>query len=222
MLPPHVVIEQAAVGGAVNVRMRHIHPVALDRSGHAADKDNRAVALHPLHDSHMGQGIVYETVPIVVPGIIEKHQIAGLYDRTAMELAMLAKMVIDQTHAVGLAVCSTSFKEVDAVGEVDGSGHSGTIVRDAAALALDRFRADQVDGGLYDRPFAKVGLGCAAAVGKRGNRLAETLGCRCSAGAQGGADKQGAQRVRESGHTDLSIAGLQNHARWQRLTAGWK
>ena len=211
MFPAHVVIEQAAVGGAVNMRVGHVHPVSLDRSGHAADKDNRAVALHPLYDSHMGQGIVDEAVSVVVPGIVEEHQIAGLHDRTAVELSVFAQMVVDQPHAVGPRVAASSFKQIDPVGEVDGSGHSGTIVRDTAALALDGSRADQVDGRLDDRLFARIGLGRAATVRNRGDRLAETLGCRCGAGAQDGADKQGAQTVREPGHTGLSIAGLRRH-----------
>ena len=102
---------------------------------------------------------------------------------------MLAKMVVDQTHAVGLTVGSTSFKKIDAVGEVDGPGHSGAIVGDTAALALDRFGADQIGGRLYDCLFARIGWGRATAIGERGDRLTESLRRSGGAGAQSGSDK---------------------------------
>lgn len=88
----------------MNMWMRHIHPVSFDSAGYPANEHNGAVMPHLFHDTYMGQGIVDQAIPIEVPGIVEEHQVAGLYDRPAVESAVFPDVVVNEAHAIGSAV----------------------------------------------------------------------------------------------------------------------
>ena len=54
MFPPYVIVQHAAFGALMNMRLIQIHVVAFDCIGDAADEDHRAVRFQPFDDSHMG------------------------------------------------------------------------------------------------------------------------------------------------------------------------
>ena len=51
---------------------------------------------------------------------------------------MGTNMVVDEAHAIGRIVSCGSFIEIDSMGEINGTSHSGTIVGNTASIALDR------------------------------------------------------------------------------------
>ena len=178
-IPPvfssHVIIEQPTVGRAMNMRMRHIHPIAFDGAGHPADEDDRTILLDLLHDADMGQGIVDQPISVEVPGIIEEHQVSGLYHWPAMESTVFPNVVVNEPHAVGPPVCRALCVEIDTVGEINGACHAGAVVTDATALTFDRRGADQVDGCANDRLLAAVAMTGTATVGNGSHCLSQAL-----------------------------------------------
>ena len=100
---PDVVIEHAALGGLMDMRLVQVHAVALDSVGDAADEDHGAIRFQPFDDSHMGQGIVQLAVSVEIPCIIKKHEIAGVDVRLSMKRAMPAHVVVDESDAVSLS-----------------------------------------------------------------------------------------------------------------------
>jgi len=81
-----------------------IHMVSLDRAGYAADKDDGPVRVLPLHDADVGQGVVDDTVSVVIPGIVEKDQVAGAHRRSLVKLAMPTDVMVNQPDAVRLRI----------------------------------------------------------------------------------------------------------------------
>ena len=63
---------------------------------------------------------------------------------------MLLDMGMDDSDAVGVRVARFTGIEIDPVREKHHAGHPGTVVGDASAVALDRFRTHEFCRGLHD------------------------------------------------------------------------
>ncbi len=150
VFPPYVIVQHAAVGILMNMRLVQIHVIALDGVGDAADEDHSAVWIQLFDDSHMGQGIVQLAVSVEIPRVIEKHEIAWTDVRSSMKGAMLPHVVVDEPDAVSLRIIESSTIEIDAVLQEDGTGHPCTVIGDTFALACNSPCSDQPGCRLND------------------------------------------------------------------------
>ena len=141
---------------------------------------------------------------------------------------MCAKMIIDEAHTVGSAAPYASVIEVDAMGQKNGSSHSGTIVGNLEAVAFDCFCSDQIGRRANDGLLTAVRVCSAATSGKGSYRGTYALG-RGRGTSRHHPDKdEGAEHTEQGRHTHVSIPGPQNretrgnsggirHRRWKRL-----
>ncbi len=135
----------------MNVGLSEVHPVAFDGPGHATDEDYRAIRLLPFHDPDVRQRIIYFAVSVVVPGIIEEDEIAGVGDRPLVEPALLPDVRMDNPDAVGVRGDWFGVIEIDPVPEKHCTGYPCTIIGDAPAVAVNRCGAYELGCCLYDR-----------------------------------------------------------------------
>ena len=75
-----------------------------DGAGNPTDENYRAVGFLAFHDADMSQRVVGHAVPIVIPCVVKKDEVAGPDGRTLMKLALPADMMMDQLHAVGFRI----------------------------------------------------------------------------------------------------------------------
>jgi hypothetical protein len=143
MLAAKIVVEDPTVGGFVNVRLAEVHAVALDGAGDATDEDDGAIRFLPLDDPDVCQWVVYLPVSVVVPGIIEEDEIAGVGDRSRVERALLPDVGMDESDAIGVWDVGAALIEIDPVFEINGSGNSRAVIGDASTVAINRFRTDE-------------------------------------------------------------------------------
>jgi hypothetical protein len=80
-------------------------------------------------------------------------------------------VVVDESDPIGVHLSAGCPVEIYAVFQVDGTGHSGTVVGDSLALTRDRPCSDQPCGGLNDGRSARQ---------RRQNRNRVALWRRCS------------------------------------------
>ncbi len=148
ILAAKIIVEDSAIGGFVDVGQSEIHVVAFDGAGHAADEDHGAIWLLPLDDPDVRQRVVHLAIPVVVPCIVEKDEIAWVDSRSLVERALLAYMCMDKVDAVGVRVAgSTAIIEIDAVFEKNRAGYSGTVIGDAAAVHFNGAGSDELSRG---------------------------------------------------------------------------
>ena len=158
VLAAEIVVEDFAVGGFMDVGEGEVHAVALDRAGHAADKEDGAIGLLPFDDPDVRQRIVHPAVPVVVPGVVEKDEIAWIDDGPSMEAAVLTHMGIDEPDSIGLGIARATVVEIDTVLQEDGAGDAGAVVGDRAAVDLKGAGSDELGGGADDGGSIGVGI----------------------------------------------------------------
>ena len=105
-----------------------VHAVPFNCASHPADERDSPIGVLALHDADMGQPVVHPTVPVGVPGIVEKNEVTRTSGRPMVKSAMFPNVVVDQADAVGLLIGGPAVVEVDAMFQEDGSGDAGTIV----------------------------------------------------------------------------------------------
>ena len=169
-LAPDVVVEYAAVGCLMNMRLLQVHSIALNGARDSADEDHGSIRLQFLYDADMGQGVVCIPVAIEIPRVVKKHEVAWPDIRSAMQAAISAHMVIDEPDAVGLRIMMVRTVQIDAMFKEDGMGNSSTVVGNASPLAGNGSRSDQSCCGLNDGRSARQRC-------RQGSRVA--FGGRC-------------------------------------------
>jgi hypothetical protein len=142
-LAAHVVVHDAAVFGTVDMGLREVHAEALYGLGDSTDEHHRAVCLNPFDHSHMGEGIVDQPIPVVIPGIVEKDEIAWPHHGALMNPPVLPHMGVDEPDAIGLVIPGVALIEIDAMRQVDGPCDARAVIRDAPTLDFNRACADQ-------------------------------------------------------------------------------
>jgi hypothetical protein len=137
VFPPDIVIQNPSADGAMDMREGEVHPMTLDGAGHTADKNDRAVPVLSFYDSDVGQRVVHETVVIVIPGIVEKDQVSRTNQRSLMEFALQADVMVDEPDAIRFGLGGTAGIEINAMSEKNGARHAGAVIRNAFAIGLD-------------------------------------------------------------------------------------
>jgi hypothetical protein len=155
MLAAKIVVEDSAVGCFVDVWKAEIHAVAFDGAGHATDEDHSAIRFLLLDDPDVRQWVVYLAVSIVVPCVVEEDEVAGIGDRSPVEPTLLSYVRMDDPDAVSVRVAQFTVIEVDSVFEEDCAGHSGAVVGDVPAVALNRCGTHELDRCLHNRGSAQ-------------------------------------------------------------------
>lgn len=150
MFSPDVVVKDSTVACPVDMWLLQVHSIALNGTRNAADEDYGPVRLHFLNDADMGQGIIGLSVTIEIPGVIKEDEVAWHDIRSPMQNAMLIHMVVDESDPVGIPLSVRCPVEIDAVFQIDGTGHSGTVVGDSLTLTRDGPCSDQPCCGLND------------------------------------------------------------------------
>src|SRR5262245_13566968 len=93
MFPADMVVQNLAFGGPINVGKAQVHAVPFNRAGHPADERDGPIGVLALDDADMGQRVVHPTVPVGVPGIVEKNEITRTSSRPLVKLAMFPDVV---------------------------------------------------------------------------------------------------------------------------------
>ena len=150
ILAAKIVVEDSAIGGFMDVRQAEIHVVAFDGAGYATDEDHGAIRLLPFDDPDMRQRVVHLAIPVEVPRVVEKHEIAWVGDWSLVERPSLLYVLMDEADAIGFRIVRVIVVQIDAVFEEDGSGDTGAVVGDVPALALNRVGADELRCGADD------------------------------------------------------------------------
>lgn len=127
-LAAHVVVQDAAVLGSVDIGLREIHAITFHCFSDSTDEYHCSVCLDALHDADVGQGIVDSPIPVEIPRIVEKDEIARLHDGALMNPAVLSHMGVDEPDAVGLAITGVALIQIDAMRQVDGPGYPRAVV----------------------------------------------------------------------------------------------
>ena len=135
-----------------------IHVVAVDGAGHATDEDYGAIRLLPFDNPDVRQRVVHLAIPIEVPRVVKKHEVAGMDNRSLVELALLPYVRMNEAYAIRFGIPCAAVVQIDAVFEEDGSGDTGAVVGDASAVALNRFGAHEFGRCPHDRAPARHAL----------------------------------------------------------------
>ena len=149
-----IVVENSSVDGFVDVRQAEIHTIPCNGAGYATDENHGTIRLLPFDDADVRERIVHLAVPVVVPGIVEKDEIARVNNRSLVERALLPYVLMDDPNTVGVRIARFAVIEVDPMFEIHRPGHSGAIIGDASAVDLDRFGTHEFGGCPHDRTRA--------------------------------------------------------------------
>ena len=155
ILAAKIVVEDSPGGRFMDVGEAEIHSIAFDGAGYAADEDYGAIRFLPLDDPDVRQRVVDLAVSIVVPGVVEEDEVAGMRDRSLVECAVFFYMRMDDPDAVRVGIAGLTVVQINAVLEVDGPGDAGAVIGDTSPVALDRFDAYEFCRSLYDRVPAR-------------------------------------------------------------------
>lgn len=88
----------------MDLRMPEVHAVPLDGVGDAADEDHCAVRFDSFDDADVGERVIPFSISVEVPGVVKKHQVAGLGCRPLVKQALSAYMVVNEPDAVGIGI----------------------------------------------------------------------------------------------------------------------
>src|SRR4029450_4903523 len=102
----------------MDVGKGEVHTVPLNGAGDTADENDGAVPLLAFDDPDMGQGVVDEAIVVVIPGVVEEHQIPRTDDRALVKFAMPADVMVDDPDAVRFRVGRTAILVSDAIPEI--------------------------------------------------------------------------------------------------------
>lgn len=146
-----IVVENSAVDGFVDVRQAEIHTITCNGAGYATDENHGTIRLLPFDDADVRERIVHLAIPVVVPGIVEKDEIARVNNRSLVERALLPYVLMDDPDTVGVRIARFAVIEVDPMFEIHRPGHSGAIIGDASAVDLNRFGTHEFGCCPHDR-----------------------------------------------------------------------
>lgn len=150
LFPANIVVQDSSFCGLVDLGKCQIHTVPLNRACDSADENDRAVRLLPFDNSDMGQRVVDESVPVVIPSIVEEDEVARMRGRAFMEFAALTDVLMDESDPVGLGIGRTTLVQIDAMRQKNRTGHAGAVVGDPSAVDLDRGGADKFCSRAHD------------------------------------------------------------------------
>ncbi len=142
--PSNIIVEHAPLSSFVDMGPVQIHPVALNRSRDAADKDHRTVRLQLFDDTDVGKRVVELTISVEIPRVIKEDQVAGVGNRSLMDHAMPLDVRVDQFDSVGPWIIRGIAVEINPMLQEDGSRDAGTVIGDLFALTGDGPGSDEL------------------------------------------------------------------------------